>query len=187
MQPLAWSKDEEHITEDWLAHLFSTQHFQTCVLHPQCWFYTTSFTNTCELRDFNVQDWSCPLNLKDVAQSTFTAAFQILSPNVCVCVFAGTCVWSCAVSRRWTPAQWRAPCWEFTSRTPKLGRSSWLFHRTPNNFYSPPSLCIQKQSSRLRVGLQPTSQKKHKTNSRKQCRIQANSGAHLDTLKTDTF
>lgn len=60
-----------------------------------------------------------------------------LSPTVhslflCAFVLPVTCAWWCAVSRRWTAAQWRAPCWEFTSRTPRPERSSWLWQCTPN-------------------------------------------------------
>lgn len=57
-------------------------------------------------------------------------------PGVCPCVFAATCAWSCAASRRWTAARWRAPCWGLTSKTPKPERSSWCFHRRSNKFHS---------------------------------------------------
>lgn len=74
----------------------------------------------------------------------------LISALVC---FAGTCVWWCVVSRRWTAAQWQAPCWESTSRTPKPGRSSCIFHGALNRHHVPstPSLCLQLHVESSRV------------------------------------
>lgn len=72
-------------------------------------------------------------------------AEQQIWPDPGACVFAATCAWSCAASRRWTAARWRAPCWGLTSKTPRPERSSWCFHRRPNKFHS--SLYSSRQNA----------------------------------------
>lgn len=85
-----------------------------------------------------------------------------LSVSLCVShcvVFAVTCVWSCVASKRWTAAQWPAPCLGSTWTIPRPGRSFWCSHRRPKGHHL--TQCTQSACAHTHSCAQTTDPQPH--------------------------